>query len=111
MRSARSVPTTRPNSPRWPPTPPPTLALQALGVLAADSPDLVKTLLDALEDKSKELRAAAALALGKAGAKKRAEAFPALVAALKDAEADVRTAAVAGLEAFGAPTEKESVLL
>jgi HEAT repeat protein len=86
-------------------------ALQAFAKLAPDDPKLMPSLLEALKDKAKELRAAAARSLGEVGAKQRDTVFPALVTALKDSEEEVRAAAAAGLEGFGAPNEKESSLL
>ena len=86
-------------------------ALQAWAVLAPTDPMLVPTLLDTLKDKAKELRVAAILTLGKVAAKQRETVYPAFAAALKDDEQDVRTAAAAGLEMYGVPTEKECALL
>ena len=86
-------------------------AMRALIALTPDDPKLIDNLIGSLKDKSKELRAAAAVALGGLGGKHRDTVFPALVTALKDMEEAVRTAAAAGLDRLGAPTDKESPLL
>jgi predicted Zn finger-like uncharacterized protein len=86
-------------------------AMQAMMTLAPDDPKLLETLLEAVKDKSKELRIAAAVSLGKIGAKQRDTTFSALVTALKDTEDEVRAAAVAGLDAIGAPNDEENTLL
>jgi HEAT repeat protein len=86
-------------------------ALRSAVGLAGDAPQVLDAVITAVKDPSKEIRAAAAESLGKIGTGKREAAFAALLAALKDADQNVKTNAAVALDGFGVPSAAECTAL
>jgi HEAT repeat protein len=84
------------------------LIVKALGLIAPKAKELIPTLLEAVKDPDKAVRAAAVNALAGIEPKVQ-EAVPALTAALKDEDTGVRLAAVQALIAIRGPEAKEPI--